>query len=76
MAEITYTWKVPYHAKGIAGTRYMIIQAPYSDEAMKLVEGMVPGSNAYHPEELEEHNSDRDEREARKRRGGFLSWLF
>ncbi len=43
MSYVTYDWKVDYTTPRTAGTRTMVVQAPYAAEAEELVEGMVPG---------------------------------
>jgi len=46
MAQITYTFRVPYTVPTEAGTRHINVEAMYNEEAMRLVEGMIPNSSA------------------------------
>ena len=59
MAYISHTFRVPYTTSKYAGTRYMNIEAEYHQEAMDLVESMVPDcTSVHHPTVIETHNSD------------------
>jgi len=58
MAFITYTYRVPYTKRDVAGTRYMNVEACNTQEAMDLVRGMVPGSSVTYPTIIATHSSD------------------
>ena len=54
----SHTFRVPYTTSKY-GTRYMNIEAEYHQEAMDLVESMVPDcTSVHHPTIIETHNSD------------------
>jgi len=53
---MTYTFRVPYSVPTEAGMRYMNVEAMYDDEAMRLVENMIPNSTTHWPKKLKKQS--------------------